>query len=166
MDIRVLARGRLLWRCGGVRCALGRGGVGRNKREGDGKTPVGRLPLRRVHYRPDRLDAPATALPVRALGEQDGWCDDPSDAAYNTLIRLPHPAHHERLWRDDHIYDVIVELGYNDDPVISGDGSAIFLHIAKADYAPTEGCVAIAMDDLLLLLSGCGPGDCLAVGAD
>ncbi len=167
MEIIVRPSGMLQWgEKHQIRCALGRGGVGPGKREGDGKTPAGRLPLRRVHYRPDRLDAPATALPVRALGERDGWCDDPGDAAYNTLIRLPHGARHEKLWRQDHLYDVIVELAYNHDPVIRDYGSAIFLHVAKPDYAPTEGCVAIALEDLLVLLGGCGPGDCLSICSD
>ncbi|MDH5749854.1 MAG: L,D-transpeptidase family protein [Rhodospirillales bacterium] len=166
MEITVFANGQMLWNGRNIRCALGRGGVGRTKREGDGQTPAGRLPLRRVLYRPDRLAAPETALPVRALDERDGWCDDPNDPAYNTLIRLPHPAHHEKLWRDDSLYDLIVELGYNDAPVVPGSGSAIFLHLAKPDYAPTEGCVAVAREDLLLLLRACGPGDCLSVGED
>jgi len=146
------------------RCALGRAGVVADKREGDGGTPRGVLPLRRVFYRPDRLSPPATGLPVRALAPDDGWCDDPADPAYNRLVRRPYPASAERLWRDDAVYDVIVELGWNDDPVAPGRGSAIFLHVARPDYGPTEGCVALALSDLLALLALCRPGDALAVG--
>jgi len=135
------------------RCALGRAGVRLDKREGDGATPQARMALRGVLYRPDRLARPDTGLPVRALTPMDGWCDDPAAPDYNRPVALPHAARHERLWREDAIYDVIVELGWNDDPVLPGRGSAIFLHVARPHYAPTEGCVALARDDLLALLA-------------
>ena len=147
------------------RCALGRGGVVGDKREGDGGTPAGRLPLRRVFYRADRLPAPpATTLPVRALAPNDGWCDAPADPAYNRLVSHPYPASAERMWREDGLYDVVVELGWNDDAVEPGRGSAIFLHVARPNYGPTEGCVALALPDLLELLALCRPGDALVVG--
>ncbi|MCU0839275.1 MAG: L,D-transpeptidase family protein [Rhodospirillales bacterium] len=168
MDIRVTVGGDgaawLIWRDRRVRCAIGRGGLERHKREGDGATPVGRWPLRRVFYRPDRRAAPPlTALPVAVIGEADGWCDDPGDAAYNRPVRLPYPARHERLWRDDGLYDLFAVLGYNDDPPLPGLGSAIFLHVARAGFAPTEGCVALTLADLEALLAAAAPGDCLAV---
>ena len=134
------------------RCAVGRGGIRADKREGDGATPIGCWPLRRVLFRRDRLTAPHSALPVAALAEDDGWCDAPADPRYNRPVKLPYAASHERLWRDDAIYDVIVVLGHNDDPPRPGAGSAIFLHLARDDYGPTEGCVALARDDLLTLL--------------
>ena len=87
------------------------------------------------------------------VAENDGWCDDTWDAAYNTMVRLPHAARHERLWRDDHIYDIVAVLGWNDAPVVRHNGSAIFLHVARRDLAPTEGCVALAVDDLVLVLA-------------
>lgn len=148
------------------RCALGRSGIvaAEAKREGDGGTPAARLPLRRVFFRPDRLAAPATGLPVQALAPDDGWCDAPDDPAYNRLVKHPYPASAERLWREDEVYDVIVELGWNDAPVEPGRGSAIFLHVARPDYRPTEGCVALALPDLLELLALCRPGDALAIG--
>lgn len=148
------------------RCALGKGGCKpeADKREGDGATPVGRYPLRQVLYRPDRLVAPPqTRLPSRALGPEDGWCDDPADPAYNRPVLLPYAASHEKLWRDDHIYDVIVTLGHNDDPPIPGMGSAIFLHVARPGYAGTEGCVALALSDLLELLAAWRPGEALQI---
>jgi L,D-peptidoglycan transpeptidase YkuD (ErfK/YbiS/YcfS/YnhG family) len=135
------------------RCALGRSGVRADKREGDGATPLARMKLRRAFYRPDRIAPLLTALPTRAMMPDDGWCDDIGSPDYNRLIHLPHPARHERLWRDDGIYDVLVELGWNDEPVIAGNGSAIFLHVARADYTPTEGCVALALGDLVPLLA-------------
>lgn len=164
MEITVWPPGHLQWRRKRVRCALGRGGVRVEKREGDGATPAGSFPLRRVMYRADRLPAPETGLPVRVLRRDDGWCDDPEDAAYNRLIRTPFAARHETLWRDDALYDVVVELGFNDDPVEVGRGSAIFLHRAKPDYGPTEGCVALALGDLLALLRDCDGETRLTVG--
>jgi L,D-peptidoglycan transpeptidase YkuD (ErfK/YbiS/YcfS/YnhG family) len=163
MEIRVSADGRLTWDTGRAVCALGRSGIRHDKREGDGATPVGSFTVKRVFYRPDRLAAPATGLPRQALDPAMGWCDDPGHADYNRLVRLPHAASCERMWRDDGVYDVVVELGHNDDPPRPGMGSAIFLHVAKPDYAATEGCVALALGDLLSLLAACHPGDRLTV---
>lgn len=143
---------------GGIRipCALGRGGVRQDKREGDGATPAGVFALRRVLYRADRMAAPATKLPAAPIEPRDGWCDDAADANYNRPVRLPYPARTEALWRDDGLYDVIGVIGYNDDSVVRGLGSAIFLHVATPDYAPTEGCVALPLLDLLDVLAWCG----------
>lgn len=144
--------GFLVLGAGRYRAALGRGGVRVDKREGDGATPVGPLPLRRVLYRADRVTRPRAAVPVLPLAPHDGWCDDPADAAYNRPVRLPHPARHEELWRSDEVYDVLGVLGWNDAPVVPGRGSAIFLHLARPDYAPTQGCVALAPADLRAVL--------------
>lgn len=146
-------------------CAVGRGAVGDKRGEGDGITPVGRWPLRRVLYRADRLAAPQTALPCTAITPDDGWCDDPDDPAYNRPVRLPYPASHEKMSRADHLYDVVVVLGHNDDPVVPGAGSAIFLHVARDDYGPTEGCVALALPDLLEVLRDATPGSAVTVRA-
>jgi len=135
------------------RAALGRGGVRTHKQEGDGATPAGLLPLRRVLYRADRVARPRTAVPAMPLAPHDGWCDDPSHADYNRPVRLPHDGRHEALWRADAVYDVIGVLGWNDAPVVRGMGSAIFLHVARLDFAPTEGCIALALPDLRLLLN-------------
>ncbi len=155
-DIHVFAPDRLSWLGNAYRCALGRAGLTNSKREGDGATPIGKFALRRVYFRPDRLGPVATDLPVAELRPDDGWCDDPADAAYNRLVKLPFPASHEMLWRDDGLYDVIVELGYNDTPVVAGMGSAIFMHVARSDYGPTEGCVALQRGHLLSILAACG----------
>ncbi|MFA7429292.1 MAG: L,D-transpeptidase family protein [Rhodospirillaceae bacterium] len=163
-DLFVHADGRLeiagrIWRC-----ALGKGGLSTEKREGDGATPVGCFPLRRVFYRPDRLaEPPVTGLAVSPLDPADGWCDDPGHPDYNRPVRLPHPARHEVMWRDDGVYDVVVVLGHNDDPPRPGLGSAIFMHVARPGYLPTEGCVALALPDLLEVLKACGPDTRLCV---
>ncbi|MCW8917089.1 MAG: L,D-transpeptidase family protein, partial [Magnetovibrio sp.] len=110
----------------------------------------------KVFYRPDRLQCvPDTVLDVAEIQQEMGWCDDPDHADYNKLIQLPHPAHHERLWREDHIYDIVVQLDHNTAPIQSGAGSAIFMHVAKSDYSPTEGCIALNQNDLLELLRNC-----------
>jgi L,D-peptidoglycan transpeptidase YkuD (ErfK/YbiS/YcfS/YnhG family) len=133
------------------RAALGRAGVRSDKNEGDGATPVGVMPLRRVLFRADRVAAPVTGVPREPIAPDDGWCDDPTHPDYNRMIRLPHPARHEELWRSDALYDVIGVLGWNDAPVVRNRGSAIFLHVARPDYAPTDGCIALAQPDLLAL---------------
>ncbi len=147
-------------------CAIGKGGVTRDKREGDGATPAGCWAMRRVLYRPDRVAAPTTVLPIAPLGQEDGWCDDPDDARYNLAVTLPYAGRHERLWRTDGLYDVIVILGHNDAPPIAGRGSAIFLHVAGAGYAPTEGCVALALADVLALLGAVDQYSQVCVEAD
>jgi len=132
---------------------LGRAGARRDKQEGDRATPVGALPLRRVLYRADRGRAPECAVPVEPIAPTDGWCDDPNERDYNRMIRLPHDGHYEELWRADAVYDVIAVLGWNDAPVQRGRGSAIFLHVARPDYAPTDGCIALAQNDLRQVLA-------------
>lgn len=170
MDLRVTAalgaaEGVLHLGDHGFRCALGPAGIRHDKREGDGATPAGRFPLRRVLYRADRMGAPATGLPCTALTPADGWCDDPADPAYNRPVRLPYAGRHELLWREDRVYDVIVVIGHNDDPPVPGRGSAVFLHVARPGFAPTEGCVALALPDLLTVLAQVGPWDALEIVA-
>lgn len=150
----VLPEGRLVFEGLVLRCALGKGGVrlAAEKREGDGATPAATMPLRRVFFRADRGPPPRCAVPVEPIALDDGWCDDPSHALYNRRLQVPSAASHERLWRDDHLYDVIGVLGWNDAPVERDRGSAIFLHLAWPDLRPTEGCIALAARDLRALL--------------
>lgn len=144
-------------------CTLGTGGVRRDKREGDGVTPVGLFPLRRLFFRADRLPRPATRLPAIPLRPDHGWCDDPADPAYNRFVRLPYPGRHERLWRDDRLYDLVLVIGHNDRPVRPSLGSAVFVHVMNPDGAPTAGCVAFAEADLLTILAHLGPGDAVRI---
>jgi L,D-peptidoglycan transpeptidase YkuD (ErfK/YbiS/YcfS/YnhG family) len=158
------------WRAGfGDRlwpCAVGRGGVTRDKLEGDGATPAGCWTLRRVLYRPDRVAAPVTALPSAALSPTDGWCDDVGDPLYNQPVTLPTAGRHERLWREDGLYDLLAVLSHNEAPAVAGRGSAIFLHVAAPGYAPTEGCVALALSDLMTLLAAADGHTRVCIEAD
>ena len=142
---------------------FGKGGArpAADKREGDGASPLGVWPVRAALLRPDRVAAPATRLPWRWLRPDDGWSDGAGDPAYNRPVRLPHAFSAERLWRDDHVYDVIVVLGHNDSPPVSPMGSAIFFHLTQPDRRPTEGCVAIDRDAMLRWLDRLAPGDTL-----
>jgi L,D-peptidoglycan transpeptidase YkuD (ErfK/YbiS/YcfS/YnhG family) len=164
-EIHVYPDNRLVFDGAVYRCAIGRGGVTTAKTEGDGATPVGVFPLRRVLYRADRNRAPEARLPVEAIARDDGWCDAPGDPGYNRRVKRPYPASHESMWRADTLYDVVVVLGHNDDPPVPGAGSAILLHVARPDYTPTAGCVALALGDLLKVLKNCGPETRLRVHA-
>lgn len=149
-------------------CALGRAGVAVDKREGDGRTPAGSFALRRLWRRPDVYPAPpapAGGLLLRAIAPDDGWCDEPTHALYNRPVKLPFAASHENLWRTDGLYDLFIEVGYNDDPPVAGMGSAIFIHIARPGYAPTAGCVALAREDLLALVAELKAGDRVVIRA-
>ena len=165
MILTAFSDGRFIHGDRELRCALGRSGVieADAKREGDGASPLGRWPIRRALWRPDRLDRSETVLPVQPIGADDGWCDDPADRAYNRPVRLPYPARHEIMRREDALYDVVVILGHNDDPPVPGLGSAIFLHCAKPGWPPTEGCVALDRTDLLAVLAEVRPGDVLEI---
>ena len=135
-----------------ARCALGAGGVTAQKKEGDTKTPLGRFALRRIWWRPDRYALPKTRLPTSLISTKSGWSDDISAADYNRTVNLPYAPSHERLWRYDRLYDVFIELGYNDAPPQRGAGSAIFLHLEKNNFQPTLGCIAVSRASMGFLL--------------
>jgi L,D-peptidoglycan transpeptidase YkuD (ErfK/YbiS/YcfS/YnhG family) len=159
------SRGILQFAGGRVTCALGRSGISSVKREGDGATPAGRSPLRRVLYRPDQVAAPETGLPVAPIAFDNGWCDDPADPCYNRPVRLPYHASAEPMWRGDRLYDIVVVIGHNDNPVVPGLGSAIFMHLSDRDNRPTAGCIALSVADMLTVLRHCGPETDLIVRA-
>ena len=162
-DLHVEPGGTLSWRGRRYQAAVGRAGVRAAKREGDGATPAGRFPLRQVWYRADRLPEPATGLETRAIRPGDGWCSTPGHDDYNRPVTLPHPGDVDLLWLEDGRCDLVVEVGYNDDPPVAGRGSAIFVHVAGD--GPTAGCVALALDDLLEVLGGVTPHTHLCVHA-
>jgi L,D-peptidoglycan transpeptidase YkuD (ErfK/YbiS/YcfS/YnhG family) len=155
--------GRLRWPDGSAPASCGRGGVRADKREGDGASPEGTYPLVSAYYRPDRIAPPATGLALTALCPEQCWVDDPADPLYNRPVLLPCEARHERMWREDGLYDLVVVIGYNTDPPVRGRGSAIFLHVARPDFAPTEGCIAVERDTLAELLALIGPGSTITI---
>lgn len=146
-----------------IDCVIGRGGRRLDKREGDGATPVGRWPLRRALYRPDRLAPISSALPVAPILPDDLWCDDPASPLYNRPTRRPFAASAEDLWRADGLYDVVVVVGHNDAPPVPDLGSAIFVHVAAPDGRPTAGCVALDRAILVDLVAAAMPGAALVV---
>jgi len=161
--------GKLLFKGREYACALGRSGILHPKHEGDGGTPTGIFPLREVRYRPDRMAAPKSGLPIYKAAPRDGWCDDPQDPAYNRLVRLPYRADAETMWRDDHLYDVLAVIGYNDAPPVPGAGSAIFLHVARQNdnaLLPTSGCVSMRIEHVLAVLAACSPGTMIDIRLD
>lgn len=144
-------------------CVFGKGGLiaAADKREGDGASPVGVWPVRRIFYRADRIEAPRSRFRLDAIAPEDGWCDAPADPAYNRLVRRPYAASHETLMRGDGLYDLIVVLGHNDDPPVPNLGSAIFLHCRPDHDRGTLGCLAIPRDELVALIETFHPGDAI-----
>jgi L,D-peptidoglycan transpeptidase YkuD (ErfK/YbiS/YcfS/YnhG family) len=150
-------RGRLVAGNLVLPCALGRSGPRRGKREGDGASPIGRFGLLQAFYRADHGPRPRTGLALRRIRPGDGWSDDPRDRRYNRLVPLPYEASHEKMWRDDHLYDVVIDIAWNRGPIIGGRGSAIFLHLARPGFTPTEGCVAVDRRTIRRLMQRIGP---------
>jgi L,D-peptidoglycan transpeptidase YkuD (ErfK/YbiS/YcfS/YnhG family) len=140
---------------GSSRCpvALGRSGIRSDKREGDGATPRGTFRPIRLWWRADRGPRPRTSLPVRRIGRCDAWCEDRTDRRYNRPVRLPSASAGDRLWRDDHLYDLVIEIDHNARPRIAGRGSAVFIHVARPGLAPTAGCLALTSTSLRRLLT-------------
>jgi L,D-peptidoglycan transpeptidase YkuD (ErfK/YbiS/YcfS/YnhG family) len=157
-------RGLLTFRGASIPVALGRSGIKANKREGDGSTPRGHFALVRLWWRADRMPRPKTRLPVRRIEADDGWCEDPLDRRYNRTVKLSPASITDRLWRDDHLYDLVVELDHNTRPRVKNLGSAVFIHVAREGFAPTAGCVALRMFDLHRLLGWLDRGDRIEIG--
>lgn len=136
-------------------CSLGKNGITKNKMEGDGATPSGIYPLRKILYRNDRVHLSRVALETNPINKYDGWCDQPNDINYNSKITLPYSSSAESLWRNDCRYDIIIVIGYNDKPIIHGKGSAIFIHITDNYLKPTDGCIAVKLEDMLSIIKEC-----------
>ena len=135
------------------------------KREGDGASPRGLFSLLHVYYRPDRVPRPRTGLPVRPIRRRDGWCDASADRNYNRPVPMPYPASAEELWREDHLYDIVVVVDWNVRRRGRGYGSAIFMHVAEKDYGPTAGCVALKLPELQRVLERLRHDARLVIGA-
>jgi L,D-peptidoglycan transpeptidase YkuD (ErfK/YbiS/YcfS/YnhG family) len=135
-----------------LRCALGKGGITAFKREGDGATPLAQMRLLYGFKRPDKkVKSPGTLI-LRALRRNEGWCEVSSDRNYNRKVRIPYGASHETMWRKDDLYDVCIVMDWNIRPRRRAGGSAIFFHLARSGYTPTEGCIALNRADMERLL--------------
>jgi L,D-peptidoglycan transpeptidase YkuD (ErfK/YbiS/YcfS/YnhG family) len=156
----VLIAGRLA-----IPVVLGRAGIRANKREGDGATPQGRFRLRRLWWRADRRTRPPTLLPTVRIDRRIAWCEDPSDRRYNRPFRRSANEPGDRLWRDDRLYDIIIEIDHNTRPRVARRGSTVFLHLARPERSPTAGCVAFSAPDLRRLLARLGPNTRLLIQA-
>jgi L,D-peptidoglycan transpeptidase YkuD (ErfK/YbiS/YcfS/YnhG family) len=159
------SRGVLLAGAHAVPVVLGRAGIAANKREGDGATPRGRFRLMRLWWRADRTPRPRTALAVQRIDRAIAWCEDPADRHYNRPFRRSANEPGDRLWRDDHLYDLVIEISHNTRPRVSGRGSAVFIHVARPDRSGTAGCMALEAKDLRRLLGRLGPQTRIVIGA-
>jgi len=134
------------------RCALGKAGVNKKIKEGDGITPRGIFKITKIYYRVDKIKSVKTKLKKIKITKNMGWCDDPASRFYNRQVKLPSKFSHEKLYRNDDLYDLIAVLNYNTNPIIKNKGSAVFLHIAKNSYKKTEGCIALKKEHLINII--------------
>jgi L,D-peptidoglycan transpeptidase YkuD (ErfK/YbiS/YcfS/YnhG family) len=155
-DLHVYANGVAFWQGQRFDCTVGKGGVvpADVKVEGDLKTPAGRYPLRQVLYRADRVEKPLTALPLTEIKHGQRWAEDPDSPDYNTLIVTEDVSEESGLWRQAHLFDLVIVVGYNDDPPTPGKGSGIFIHLANPDFTGTQGCVGFHLEDLQTIVAG------------
>ena len=135
------------------RCAVGKAGIRKKRKEGDNITPKGTYKIIRIYCRKDRIRQVKSKIKICRINKKIGWCDDPRSKKYNQLIKLPNKFRHEKFYRKDHLYDLIIVLNYNMRPVIKNKGSAIFIHLAKRNYYPTKGCIALSKNNLLMILN-------------
>jgi L,D-peptidoglycan transpeptidase YkuD (ErfK/YbiS/YcfS/YnhG family) len=151
--IIVKKSGYLIYKNFKFRCALGKNGIKKKVKEGDFVTPKGKYKLIKLYYRPDRIKKINSPLKKVRIKKNMGWCDDVNSKYYNKQIKINDKISHERLYRKDSLYDILVVLNYNLNPIIRGKGSAIFLHVAKKNYSKTQGCIALKRNELLNLVS-------------
>ena len=136
-----------------VKCAIGKRGINIKKKEGDLITPKGTFKIKKLLYRRDKIGAINTNLKKAVIKKNMGWCNDIKSKDYNKLISFPFKFTAEKLYRKDNIYDLILVLNYNMNPIRKGKGSAIFIHIAKNNYRATEGCVALKKNILKKIIN-------------
>jgi L,D-peptidoglycan transpeptidase YkuD (ErfK/YbiS/YcfS/YnhG family) len=158
------SRGVLLAGARAIPVVLGRAGIAADKREGDGATPRGRFQLIRLWWRADRAPRPRGLLPARRIDRALAWCESPADRRYNRPFRRSANEPGDRLWRDDRLYDLVIEISHNTRPRVAGRGSAVFIHVARPDRGPTAGCVALDAKELRRLLGRVGPRTRIEIG--
>lgn len=146
------------------RCAVGRSGIKKKKIEGDGVTPKGKYKIIKIYYRKDKIKNLKTKIKKIEIKKNMGWCDDPMSNVYNKQIKIPSNQHHEKLYRNDNLYDILLVLNYNFNPIKKKEGSAIFLHVASSLYKDTEGCIALKKKDLIMLVSYIKKNEEISIG--
>ena len=135
------------------KCALGKSGIGKKKIEGDNITPKGIFDIVKIYYRSDRVKKISSKFRLIKITKKMGWCDDPNSKKYNQIINIPYNFGYEKLYRKDNVYDLIIVLNYNMNPITKNKGSAIFIHVAKKKFKKTAGCVALKKRELIKLIS-------------
>ena len=163
MLIKIKKNGVLIFKKFRFRCALGKLGIKKNKKEGDKTTPRGIFSLGKLYYRSDRIKKIDTCLKCKVIKKYMGWCNNPNDRKYNKEFDLDTKKKGEKLFRKDHKYDALISINYNMNPVIPYKGSAIFLHLTQ-NYKPTAGCIAINIKDFLTLVKYIKPADKIKIG--
>ena len=133
-------------------CSLGKAGIKKKTKEGDQVTPKGIFKVIKIYYRKDKIKKIISPIKKIQIKKNMGWCDDPKSDLYNQQIKLPSKFSYEKLYRKDGLYDIILVLNYNTSPIVKKKGSAIFIHIAKRKFKPTEGCIGLKKNDLIKLL--------------
>lgn len=162
MDL-IIKNSIALWGGTAFKCTIGENGLTYEKLEGDEKTPIGSFLFRRAFYRPDRLERPISNIPLNAIKENCGWCDDPESIHYNEYIQKPFGASHENLWLKESMYDLLIAVGHNDSPPKPYKGSAIFIHLMNPNGLPTKGCIGLEKADLLHILAQATPESKLTI---
>ena len=133
-----------------LKCCIGKGGLKKNKIEGDGATPKGKFSLGKLYWRNDRIKRPKTNLNCKKITKNLGWCTDSNNRFYNKEFKIQRKVQHEKLMRKDYKYNLLIEINYNKKNIIKNKGSAIFIHLTK-NYKPTLGCIAISENDFLVI---------------
>ena len=142
----------LLYKGYKLKCSIGKSGIVKFKKEGDLTTPKGTFKLGSIYYRKDRNKYFKSKLKTKIIKKNMGWCDDIKSSKYNREISFPFKYSAEKLYRNDKIYDIFINIKYNNSPIIKGKGSAIFLHLTDKKYKKTKGCIAIIKKDFLKIL--------------
>lgn len=145
--------GYLIYKNLKFKCALGKAGIKNKKIEGDNITPKGTYKIIKIFYRNDRIKKIISKFKLIKIKKNMGWCDDIKSKRYNRLLILPSKYTHEKLYRNDNLYDLILVLDYNMKPIIKNKGSAIFIHISSKNYANTKGCIALKKKHLIKIIS-------------
>ena len=148
----IIKRNLLLFKDYKLKCSVGKSGSIYLKKEGDFATPKGLFKLGTIYYRKDRIESFKSSLKKKVIKKNLGWCNDPRSSMYNREIYFPYKYSAEKLYRQDNIYDIFINIKYNQSPIVKRKGSAIFLHLIKKKYKPTEGCVAISKEDFFKIL--------------